>query len=93
MITTIRGYGDFFWVDVVEQVDAMTEQVVNFQAQSKKLPKALREWAAFQDCKNTIDNFLEELPLYQALTHKSMCPRCAAHRLCCMRTWWPPTRT
>ena len=75
VITTIRGYGDYFWVDVVEQVEAMTEQVLSFQALAKKLPKALREWAAFQDCKKTIDDFLEELPLYQALAHKSMRPR------------------
>lgn len=27
VITTIKGYGDFFWVDVVEQIDSMTEQV------------------------------------------------------------------
>lgn len=27
VISTIKGYGDYFWVDVVEQVDAMAEQV------------------------------------------------------------------
>ena len=27
MITTIRGYGDYLWVDVVERVDAMGSQV------------------------------------------------------------------
>ena len=27
VITTIRSFGDYFWVDVVEQIDAMTEQV------------------------------------------------------------------
>jgi dynein heavy chain, axonemal len=76
VISTIRGYGDFFWVDVVEQMDAMLEQVNGFQNQAKKLPKALREWQAFHDCKKTIDDFLEELPLFQALAHKSMRPRC-----------------
>ncbi len=42
VITTIRGFGDFFWVDVVEQIDTMTEQVNNFQNQAKKLPKVGR---------------------------------------------------
>jgi dynein heavy chain len=28
VITTIKGYGDFFWVDVVEKVDEMGEQVL-----------------------------------------------------------------
>ncbi|KAK9841874.1 hypothetical protein WJX81_008571 [Elliptochloris bilobata] len=75
VITTIRGFGDLLWVDVVAQIDGMTEQVVAFQAQSNKLPKALREWQAFHDCKKTIDDFLEQLPLFQQLAHKAMRPR------------------
>ena len=39
VITTIRGFGDLLWVDVVAQIDSMTEQVVAFQAQYSKLPK------------------------------------------------------
>ncbi len=27
VITTIKGYGDYFWVDVVEKIDEMGEQV------------------------------------------------------------------
>ena len=27
VITTIKGYGDYFWADVVEKVDEMGEQV------------------------------------------------------------------
>ena len=77
VITTIRGFGDLFWVDVVEQIDTMTEQVNNFQNQAKKLPKALRDWQAFVDCKKVIDDFLEELPLFQQLAFKAMRPRCA----------------
>ncbi len=42
VITTIKGYGEFLWVDVVEQIDSMTEQVNGFQAQCKKLPKVSR---------------------------------------------------
>lgn len=37
--------------------------------------QALREWQAFIDCKSTIDNYLEELPLFQALAVKAMRPR------------------
>lgn len=53
----------------------MTEQVNNFQNQAKKLPKALRDWQAFVDCKKVIDDFLEELPLFQQLASKAMRPR------------------
>lgn len=72
VISTIRGYGDFFWVDVVEKVDEWGEQVLQYQAQCKKLPKALRDWQAYVDCRDTIDNFLELLPLFQALASKAM---------------------
>jgi hypothetical protein len=52
-------------VDVVEKIDEMGETVNQYQAQCKKLPKALREWQAFIDCRKTIDDFLEMLPLFQ----------------------------
>jgi hypothetical protein len=39
VISTIRGYGDYLWVDVVEKVESMGNQVNEFQNQSKKLPK------------------------------------------------------
>eukprot|EP00878_Enallax_costatus_P046239 GHUV01055982.1.p1 GENE.GHUV01055982.1~~GHUV01055982.1.p1 ORF type:complete len:140 (-),score=28.08 GHUV01055982.1:186-605(-) len=45
---------------------------MQYQAQCKKLPKALRDWQAYVDCRDTIDNFLEMLPLFQALAHKAM---------------------
>ena len=39
VITTIKGFGDYLWTDVVAQIDAMGDQVNVFLAQSKKLPK------------------------------------------------------
>lgn len=39
VIDTIRGFGDYFWADVVEQIEAMTDQVNAFLVQAKKLPK------------------------------------------------------
>jgi len=32
----------------------------------------LRDWQAYVDCRDTIDNFLEMLPLFQALANKAM---------------------
>jgi len=49
-----------------------THQVLQYQAQCRKLPKALRDWRAYVDCRDTIDNFLELLPLFQALAHQAM---------------------
>jgi dynein heavy chain len=50
----------------------MASQVNEFQTQCKKLPLALRDWAAYKDCRRTIDDFLDLLPLFQALAHKSI---------------------
>jgi hypothetical protein len=47
---------------------------------AKKLPLALRDWAAYRDCRRTIDDFLELLPLFQSLSHKSVRPRWVAGR-------------
>ena len=44
VITTIRGFGDLLWTDVVAQIDGMTEQVLAFQAQANKLPKVRACW-------------------------------------------------
>jgi hypothetical protein len=50
-------------------------QANEYQVQSKRLPIALRDWPAYKDCRRTIDDFLNLLPLFQSLTHKSIRPR------------------
>ena len=72
VISTVDGYADILWADVTTNLDAMTEQVTQFQAQCRKLPKALREWDAYVDLRKKIDEFLEMLPFIQALTDQSM---------------------
>ena len=37
------------------------------QGRAKTLPKALRDWPAYKDCRKVIDDFLELLPLVQSL--------------------------
>jgi dynein heavy chain len=64
VLSAIKGYGDTPWTEVVERVGEMGEAVVGFQAQCRKLPKALRDWPAYTACRDTIDNFLEQLPLF-----------------------------
>ena len=60
VISTVDGYADILWADVTTNLDAMTEQVTQFQAQCRKLPKALREWDAYVDLRKKIDEFLEK---------------------------------
>lgn len=42
VITTIKSYGDFLWVDVIEKIDDMGDTVLGYQNQCKKLPKVGR---------------------------------------------------
>ena len=74
VITTIKGYGDYFWVDVVEKITEMGETVNQYQNQSKKLPKTLRDWQAYMDCRKTIDDFLEMLPLFEVSSSSRCLP-------------------
>ena len=75
VVGTIGGYQDFLWVDVVAEIDGMTEEVGGFQAQMKKLPKALRELDAYEELRKTVEDFLETLPLLQMLSNEAMRPR------------------
>ena len=72
---TIGCYVDILWHDVKEQIDVMTETATSFQAQCKKLPKAMRDWPAYVDLRKKIDDFLEMLPLIQMLAAPAMRPR------------------
>lgn len=82
VITTIEAYGNLLWADVVAQVGSMNEKVLTFQMSSKKLPKGLRDWPAYLECKRTIDEYLELLPLFQQLANKALRSRFASTSSC-----------
>ena len=73
---TMDDYADVLWSDVKDQIDGMEEKMKIFQYNSKHLPKSLKDWPAFNDCKKKIDEFLEgTLPLVRLLCSKDMRPR------------------
>jgi dynein heavy chain len=73
VIETVTGYEDILWAEI--DLDNISQQVTDFQAKCRKLPKGMREWDAYLELKKTIDDFCETLPLLQLMSHPAMRPR------------------
>ena len=39
VVSTLKGFYDQYWIEVIPNLDSMNEQVLSYQAQAKKLPK------------------------------------------------------
>jgi len=70
VIDTINGYYDIPWVDV--NIEKINTDLIDFQNRCRKLPKGLKEYRAFNDLKQTIDDFNETCPLLEMMANKSM---------------------
>jgi len=75
VLAAFEGYAEVNWSDLGIALDGMADQVNAFSAQAKKMPKSLREWPAYLDCKKRIEDFLVLVPLLQSLLSKAMRPR------------------
>eukprot|EP00667_Euglena_gracilis_P000005 EG_transcript_5 len=65
VIQKVNGYADLLWTELDFQ--QITEEVVSYQNQIKKLPKSLRDWEAYLELKQTVDDFLELQPVLELL--------------------------
>ena len=70
VIKTVNGYYDILWHEL--DIDAIVAELADFQTKCKKLPKGLKEWEAFLDLKQKIDDFNECCPLLEMMSNKSM---------------------
>ena len=68
----VKDHSALPWAAAVAIFDTMGAQVTEFQAGSKKMPKSLREWQAFKDCRRTIDELVGLLPLLEGLSHSAV---------------------
>ncbi|KAG9275828.1 dynein heavy chain 5, axonemal-like [Astyanax mexicanus] len=73
VIDTVNGYSDILWADL--NIEKINGELQDFQNRIRKLPKALKEWQAFNDLKKTIDDFSESCPLLSMMANKAMLPR------------------
>ena len=65
VVQKVNGYADLLWTEL--DFAAITEEVIGYQNQCKKLPKSLRDWEAYLELKQTIDDFLELQPVLELL--------------------------
>ncbi|XP_052831159.1 dynein axonemal heavy chain 5-like [Octopus bimaculoides] len=70
VIDTVTGYQDIPWSDVnIEKINA---ELLELQNRCRKLPRALKDWQAFKDLKQKIDDFNEIIPLLQLMSNQAM---------------------
>ena len=55
VINTVNGYYDILWHEV--NIEQIMSELADFQNKCRKLPKGLKDWEAFLDLKQKIDDF------------------------------------
>ncbi|OCT76244.1 hypothetical protein XELAEV_180314426mg, partial [Xenopus laevis] len=68
VIENITGYYEILWNDL--DIEKINTELMDFQNRIRKLPKALKEWQAFNDLKKKIDDFSESCPLLEMMANK-----------------------
>jgi dynein heavy chain, axonemal len=76
VIDTTSKWREKPWSDVtVDQLKEMEEMVIQYGDKCQKLPKDLRDWNAFKELRQEIDNLKEILPQIRELKKPSIQPR------------------
>ncbi|XP_022239106.1 dynein heavy chain 8, axonemal-like [Limulus polyphemus] len=70
VMDSINGYFDILWVEV--DIEKINEELQDFQNRCRKLPKGMKDWQAFIDLKQKIDDFNETCPLLELMSNKTM---------------------
>ncbi|XP_064651602.1 dynein axonemal heavy chain 8-like [Lineus longissimus] len=70
VMASINGYYDILWTEV--DIEKINNDLLDFQNRCRKLPKAMKDWQAYLDLKNKIDDFNESCPLLEMMANKAM---------------------
>ncbi|CAH1798803.1 unnamed protein product, partial [Owenia fusiformis] len=70
VLQNVNGYFDIHWAEI--DIDQINLELVEFQNRCRKLPKALKEWQAYEELRKTIDDFNETCPLLEMMANKAM---------------------
>ena len=75
VMTRMDDWRTILWPDFTATVQAIAQEAEAFASRCKKMPKRLREWAAFASLKDKIEEFQLVLPILQDLSKASIMPR------------------
>ncbi len=70
VMDSIDGYYDILWTEV--DIEKINGELLDFQNKCRKLPKALKEWQAFNELKKKIDDFNDVCPLLERMLDRAM---------------------
>ncbi|XP_038626369.1 dynein heavy chain 5, axonemal [Tachyglossus aculeatus] len=70
---TVNSYHEILWSEV--NIEKINNELLEFQNRCRKLPRALKDWQAFQDLKKTIEDFNECCPLLEHMSNRAMMTR------------------
>uniref|UniRef100_A0A6I8MYJ8 Dynein axonemal heavy chain 5 n=1 Tax=Ornithorhynchus anatinus TaxID=9258 RepID=A0A6I8MYJ8_ORNAN len=73
VVDTVNGYHEILWSEV--NIEKVNNELLEFQNRCRKLPRALKDWQAFQDLKKTIEDFKECCPLLEHMSNRAMMTR------------------
>lgn len=72
VLTTIQDRGAQPWSAAKDVFEALATEVADFQVKSRRMPKTMKDWPAYKDCRKLIDDLVAVVPLLQGLAHKSV---------------------
>jgi dynein heavy chain len=72
---TTTKWKEIAWPEIQNEIAKMTEQIDLFGRDCQKLPGQLKQWDAYKEMKQEIDDMTEIIPLVEALAKPSIRPR------------------
>ena len=73
VLQSLNGYQEIPWLEL--NLDRINNDLFDYNAKCRKLPKALKEWRAYDDLLKMISEFSDTMPLVEMMGNKSMQPR------------------
>ncbi|KAL0851104.1 hypothetical protein ABMA28_006975, partial [Loxostege sticticalis] len=70
VMNTIDGYFETPWVEI--DIETIVAQLADFDLRCRKLPRGMKDWPAYIELKNKIDDFNQTCPLLELMADKAM---------------------